>query len=129
MPEQKGRKRKPSRARRDRTRDPERDAPPAGDQGNEPQPARSMQAANRRPAEAGSSAEPPLPGRGVRLAAVILALVTAAFAVGLFYSAVVQGSGIDLVVRLAGSVILFALAAAIAVLALAPGAVRARVRR
>ena len=63
------------------------------------------------------------------MAAVAIAIVTAAFAVGLFYSALIAGNGIDLAMKLAGSLILLALAIVIAALALAPGAIRDRLRR
>ena len=121
MPEQKGRKRKPARNRREHAR--------ASDGDRDESSTREQSSASSPRSAASSTIELPLPGRGVRLAAVVLAIVTAAFAVGLFYSALIAVSGIDLVVKLAGSVILLALAIVIAALALAPGAIRERLRR
>ena len=115
MPEQKGRKRKPVRNRREHAR--------ASDGDRDESSTRQQSSASSPCSAASSTIEPPLPSRGVRLAAVAIAIVTAAFAVGLFYSALIAGNGVDLAVKLAGSVILLALAIVIAALLVCPPAI------
>lgn len=128
MPEQKGRKRTPSR--RNRASRAQRAAPQDADVSDDaPRAERPARQPRFSTASAGSGLPTaPLPGRGTRVAGVVIGIITAAFAVGLFYSAIITASGIDLVLRVAGGLILLALAIALAALSLIPGAIRDRFR-
>ena len=132
MPEQKGRKRKRQRERHVRpggAGDATAQEDGAETSRDDAAPARARRAVQPPASNVQHPATAPLPGRGVRLAGVAVGIVTAAFGVGLFYSAIISESGIDLVLRLVGGVILLALAVALGALALIPGAIRDFVQR